>query len=271
MDLASRIKLNNGVEVPILGLGTYLTPPGSITENAVLAALNAGYRHIDTAALYRNEADVGRAIKESNIPREEIFVTTKLWNDDFDDPIMAFNESLSKLGIGYVDLYLMHFPVQGKRLHTWGLMESLLTTGKCKSIGVCNFTIRHLKELIENTSVIPAINQVEFSPFLFQKEMLEYCKSKDIVVEAYTPLTRGKRLNDPKLLEVAKRYPKTPAQILIRWAIQHELVVIPKSKDPQRIAENAKVFDFHLSDQDMALLDGFNENYRVAWDPTAVP
>lgn len=261
--------LNNGTEIPVLGLGTWeLT--GKEAEQAVLCALEAGYRHIDTASIYGNEEEVGKAIRKSGVPRREIFVTTKLWNTDHDDPADACEASLKRLGMDYVDLYLIHWPVQGVRNRTWKFMEQLLGAGKCRAIGVSNYTIRHLRELLETAKVVPAVNQVEFTPYLYQKELMDFCRKKGIVLESYSPLTRGHKLSDPKLKAIAARYSKTPAQILIRWALQHDIVVIPKSKSKERILENSDVFNFSISAEDMKLLNSLNEDYRLCWDPTRI-
>jgi len=268
MDIKTAARLNNKVEMPMLGLG--VCQSGDQTEDAVLWALEAGYRHVDTAAIYGNEESVGNAIKKSNIPRSELFITTKLWNDNHDDPEASLNASLSKLQLDYVDLYLIHFPVP-QRNTSWTVLEKLHKDGKCKAIGVSNFTIRHLKQLMETSEVIPAVNQVEFHPYLYQKELLEFCHSKGIQMEAYSPLTQGKKLNDEKLISIAKKYDKKPAQILIRWNLQHNIVVIPKSVAKARILENADVFDFEISEEDMKQLDSFNENLRLGWDPTDAP
>ncbi|MBC8501155.1 MAG: aldo/keto reductase [Nanoarchaeota archaeon] len=269
MDIKSTIKLNNGVEMPVLGLGTWESSPMDV-GNAILWALEAGYRHIDTAAIYGNEKEIGEAIKKSGVNRKDIFITTKLWNSDHDNPIRAYNESLKRLQVDYVDLYLMHWPVEKIRNNTWKYMEKLYKQGKCKAIGVSNFTIRHLKELFQHTKIMPAVNQVEFSPYLFQKELLEFCNEKEIALEAYSPLTRAKKLNDPKLAAIAKKYSKTPAQILIRWVLQHNMIVIPKSINKERIKENANVFDFNIEEYDMKKLDLFNENFRVCWNPDEI-
>ncbi|MDO8538271.1 MAG: aldo/keto reductase [archaeon] len=270
MNISSTIRLNNGIKMPFFGLGVYQSKPGSETQQAVKWALEEGYRQVDTAAYYKNEEDVGIAVRESGIKREEIFVTTKLRNPDHDFPEKAFNESLKKLGLKYVDLYLIHWPVEGKRNAAWKVLEKIYKEGKAKSIGVSNYTIKHLEELLEVADIVPAVNQVEFSPYLYQKELLEYCKKKGIALEAYAPLTRGERLKEPKLMEIAKKYSKTPAQILIRWTLQHELIVIPKSVHKERIQENAKVFDFSISKEDMKKMDSFNENLHTCWNPTNV-
>ena len=269
MNLNSTIKLNNGIRIPALGLGVWQIPKIAC-EDAVNAALDAGYRHIDTAAIYENETIVGNALIKSSIPREEIFVTTKLWNDDHKDVEKALNENLKKLQLDYIDLYMIHFPVP-ERNDSWKVMENLLKQGKIKSIGVSNFTVRHLKELISKTDIVPAVNQVEFHPYLYQKELLDYCKKTGIIIEAYSPLTHGVKLKDSNLIKIAKKYNKSTAQLLIKWGLQHGLIVIPKSSKKERILENYLVFDFKISKEDMKTLDGFNENLRTCWDPTKAP
>lgn len=261
--------LNSGTDIPVLGLGVWQIPK-KVCEEAVLAALDAGYRHIDTAAIYENEESVGNALKKISVPREEIFVTTKLWNDEHDNVEKAFHESLKKLRLDYVDLYLMHFPVP-ERNNSWKILEKLHKKGKARAIGVSNFTIRHLKQLIDKSKIVPAVNQVEFHPYLYQKELLDFCNEKGIRLEAYSPLTHGHKLNDAKLIEIARKYQKSTAQVLIRWCLQHSLIVIPKSSKKQRIIENSLVFDFEISEDDMKALDGFNENFRICWNPTNAP
>ena len=295
LTIESKVTLNDGQLIPQLGLGVWQTRAGASCEAAALAALEAGYRLIDTAAMYGNEESVGAAIRKSGIPREQIFVTTKLWNSDHDNPERALETSLRKLKMDYVDLYLIHYPVRQRR-QSWRTLELLRERGKARSIGVSNFTIRHLTELLTDTNTIPAVNQVEFHPYLYQRELLEFCSRKGIVIEAYSPLTKGERLRDRKLIAIANNYPtaraqsansqprlslgerffrrsnvKSTTQILIRWALQHGLVVIPKSANPKRIQENADVFDFEISTADMELLDGFNEDLRTCWDPTHAP
>ncbi len=263
------IKLNNGIEIPALGFGTWKIGT-KYAEQAVLDALEAGYRHIDTAAIYGNEKEVGNAIKKSGVPREEIFVTTKLWNGDHDNVEKAFEESLKKLQLEYIDLYLIHFPVK-ERNASWKILEQLNHGEVCKSIGVSNFTIRHLNELLKFASTAPVVDQVEFHPYLYQRELLEFCKSKNIHVEAYSPLTHGERINDPKLIGIADKYGKSSAQILIRWSVQHGMIVLPKSAHKERIIENIDVFDFDIRKEDMGALDNFNEDLRTCWDPTNAP
>jgi diketogulonate reductase-like aldo/keto reductase len=277
MDLTieTALPLNDRHRIPQLGLGVWQIRKGATCEQAVLAGLEAGYRHIDTASMYGNEESVGAAIRASGIPRENIFITTKLWNSDHGDPERALDVSLRRLNFDYVDLYLIHYPVR-ERLRSWPVLESLRAKGKARSIGVSNFTIRHLRELLAETETVPAVNQVEFHPYLFQKDLLAFSVAKGIVLEAYSPLTHGRRLNDRKLVAIAKKYSsqagsKSTAQILLRWALQHGLAVIPKSSNRKRIFENADVFDFEISPEDMRLLDSFNEDLRTCWDPTNDP
>ena len=272
LSLESTVTLNNGVAMPRLGLGVYQTPPGEATRRTVLAALRAGYRHIDTAAAYRNERDVGAAIRESGIPRDEIFVTTKLWTQDMglDSALRACDRSLKELGLDRLDLYLIHWPGSPVRWESWEALEKLYRAGKCRAIGVSNYLEKHLQEIFKRFELVPAVNQVEFSPFLHQRKLLAFCREHHIQLEAYAPLTQGAKLAHPVVKRVAEGVGRTPAQVLIRWALQHDLVVIPKSVRPERIVENASVYDFELGPEDMKKLDALNENFRTAWDPTTV-
>lgn len=272
MKMDSKIKLNNGVEIPALGYGTYKVERGREAFEGTLWALEAGYRHIDTASMYGNESDIGDAVRQSGIPREEIFITTKVWNSDqgFDRTLKAFDASLSRLKSGYIDLYLIHWPVEILRNETYRALESIYAEGRVRAIGVSNFTINHLEELTSKFDTIPAVNQVEFSPYLYQKDLLNYCNSKGILIEAYSPLIRGRKMNDPRLRKIGEKYGKDPAQILIKWGLQHKLVSLPKSSRKDRILSNADVFDFEISPDDMELLDSFNENFRIAWDPSGI-
>ncbi|WP_019006880.1 aldo/keto reductase [Cohnella laeviribosi] len=264
----STVELLNGVEMPRLGLGVWRTPAGEDTERAVRAALAAGYRSIDTASLYGNEADVGRAIRSSGIPREQIFVTTKVWNTEqgYDRTLEAFENSLSRLGLDYVDLYLVHWPVKDKYKETYRALETLYEMGKVRAIGVSNFHIHHLEDLMGSCKIKPMVNQVELHPQLTQKPLLAFCNREGIQVESWRPLMQG-RLDSPLLKELADKYGKTPAQIVIRWHLQLGLVTIPKSVRAERIAENADVFDFRLSHEDMLRIDGMNEDKRYGQDP----
>ena len=271
-DINYKIKMNNGVEIPQFGLGVYLTKSGTECINAVTWALEAGYRHIDTAKSYHNEKEVGEAVRDSGIKREEIFITTKLWNNDhgYETTLKAFDTSLKTLDTKYIDLYLIHWPVKDKRKDSWKAFEKIYESGYCRSIGVSNYMINHLEELFSYANVIPVMNQVEFSPYNYQKDLLDVCNKNKIILEAYSPLTRMEKLTDTKLVAIAKKHSKTAAQVLIRWAIEHDLVVIPKSARKKRIIENADIFNFSLDESDMKILDGLDEGFRVAWDPTKI-
>ncbi|AUM63614.1 aldo/keto reductase [Brevibacillus sp. 7WMA2] len=260
--------LANGVVKPWLGLGVYKAEDGAEVEQAIHMALEAGYRSIDTAAIYENEAGVGKAIRDSKIPRDEIFVTTKVWNTEqgYESTLQAFDASLQKLGLDYIDLYLVHWPVPGKYKETWRALETLYKKGLVRSIGVSNFHIHHLEDLLSVCEVKPMLNQIEMHPYLIQKELRQYCEQNGIYVEAWRPLMRG-NLEVPLLQEMAERYQKTPAQIVLRWDLQHNVLVIPKSVKKERIIENAGLFDFELTDADMALLDGLNRDQRFGPDP----
>ncbi len=251
------------------------SPQGRQTYETVLDALSIGYRHIDTARIYGNEADVGAAVRASSLPREEIFVTTKLWESDqgYDSAIAACRESLRIMGLDYMDLFLIHWPVQGKRQYSWKGMETLLDDGVCRSIGVSNYMVRHLEELMGYARVVPAVNQIELSPYVYgdRHDVVSFCEANAIALQAYSPITKGRKLGDPRLVEIAAHYDKTPAQILIRWALEKGFVVLPKSNNPDRIRENADVFDFSIGADDMATLDSFNEGFITSWDPTNVP
>jgi diketogulonate reductase-like aldo/keto reductase len=273
MTIAPSARLKNGVEIPHVGLGVFQSARGEETRNAVREALRLGYRHIDTARVYGNEHDVGAALRESGIPRAEVFVTTKLWNDDqgYDSTLRAFDASLKRLGFEYVDLYLLHWPVPRKRLESWRALEQLLADGRVRAIGVSNFMVHHLEELLAHAKVAPAVNQIEVSPFLQQREVRAFCQKRGVVVEAYSPLTKGKRLRHPMVTDVAERSRRSPAQVLLRWGLQHGLVVLPKSTHAERIAENAALFDFELSTEDMAKLDTLEEGLVTGWDPRSSP
>lgn len=272
LTLTKRKQLVHGGKIPVLGLGVWQAAAGEETRSAVREALSCGYRLIDTARIYGNEKDVGHAIQESGLPPGEVFVTTKLWNADqgYDATIRACRASLSTLSLPSIDLYLIHWPVEGKRIDTWKAMVALQEEGLCRAIGVSNYTIAHLTELLEVSPVVPAVNQVEFHPFLFQKELLSFCRVHGIVLEAYSPLTRGERLSDRSLVSIARKYGKSASQILLRWALQHDIVVIPKSVQSGHIRENTQIFDFAISADDMKALDGLDENQRYCWDPTGV-
>ncbi|TCS94811.1 diketogulonate reductase-like aldo/keto reductase [Hazenella coriacea] len=261
--------LANGVKMPWLGLGVWKAEDGAEVEQAVRSALHAGYRSIDTAAIYGNEVGVGKAIQNSEIPREEIFLTTKVWNAEqgFESTLAAFEESRKKLDVEIIDLYLVHWPVRGKYKETWKALEKLYKEGWVRAIGVSNFQVHHLQDLIEDSEWKPMVNQVEFHPYLIQKELRDYCQQQQIQLEAWSPLMQGKVVEEPTIVQLAEKYGKTPAQIVIRWDLQHGVVTIPKSIKEHRIKENADVFDFELTTQDMELLDSLNRNQRFGPDP----
>jgi diketogulonate reductase-like aldo/keto reductase len=265
------LKLRSGAEIPQIGLGVWQAPAGRTTQQAVAAALGAGYRHVDTARIYGNESDVGAAIRNSDIPRERIFVTTKLWNQDqgFDRALHAFDASLMRLGLGYVDLYLIHWPVARLRLESWRALERIHAEGRARAIGVSNFLLPHLSELMAHAKEVPHVNQIELTPFLQRRDTVDFCQQHGIVVEAYSPLTRGQRLNDPAVVAIAHEVSRTPAQVLLRWGIQKNVVILPKSVHPARIAENANVFDFQLDPDAMRRLDALEEGLATGWDPAA--
>ncbi len=265
--------LINGVAMPRVGLGVYRAARGEVTRTAVRDALAAGYRHIDTARAYGNEADVGAAVRESGLPRAELFVTTKLWNDDqgYDAALKAFDRSVKTLGLEQVDLYLLHWPVPDKRLDSWRALERLWVDGRVRAIGVSNFMVHHLTELLDNARVVPAVNQIEVSPFLQQRDVRAFCAERGITVEAYSPLTKGTRLAHPALARVAAKTRRTPAQVLLRWCLQRDLVPLPKSTNPTRIRENIQLFDFSLDAEDLAALDALEEGGVTGWDPREEP
>jgi diketogulonate reductase-like aldo/keto reductase len=270
--LTRSVTLNNGVAMPILGLGVFQSRPGAQTREAVLAALSLGYRHVDTARVYGNEMDVAAALAASGVPRREVFLTTKLWNSDHghDAALRAFDASEARLG-GPPDLYLVHFPVEGLRGESWRALVRLYEAKRVRAVGVSNYTVRHLEELLGDSGIVPAVNQVELHPFLFQRALLEYCRAKGIQLEAYAPLVKAQRMDHPVLRRVAAAHGKTPAQVLVRWCIEHDVVVIPKSVQRVRIEENAQVFDFALAPEEVSELDALDEGFRTSWDPSGVP
>ena len=255
--------------MPWVGLGVFLSPEGTQTESAVRWALEIGYRHIDTAAAYNNEKDVGKALKDSGVARDQVFVTTKLWNADqgFEPTLKAFDSSRRRLGLDNLDLYLIHWPVAGKYKESWRALEKLYSQGKVRAIGVSNFLVHHLEDLLANAAVVPAVNQVEFHPFLLQRDLLEFDHAKGIRQEAWSPLTRGKMLDHPLIGELARKHGRSNAQILLRWDLQHEVVTIPKSVHRERIEENSRLFDFQLSGEDLAALDALDSKTRIGPDP----
>ena len=263
------ITLHNGVEMPQLGFGVFKVKNGSETVESVKKALEAGYRAIDTAAIYENEEGVGQAVRESGIAREELFITSKVWNTDqgYESTLKAFDASLERLGMDYLDLYLIHWPGKDKYLDTWKALEKLYKDGKVKAIGVSNFHVHHLENLLANSEIKPVINQIELHPYLSQVEIRDYCEKHEIKVEAWSPLGRGTLLDEPTINHIAKKHGKTAAQVIIRWHLQHDIVVIPKSITPSRIEENAQVFDFSLSLNEMNQIDALNRNERTGSNP----
>ena len=268
-DIYGCFELSNGVKMPYLGLGVYLSEEGSEVVNAVKWALDAGYRHIDTAAIYKNEEGVGQAIRESPLQRDELFVVSKVWNSDqgFDSTLRAFDASLDRLGTDYLDLYLVHWPVSGKYKETWKALEQLYREGRVRAIGVSNFLKHHLEDLMRSAEVVPMVNQMEFHPFLVQQELLDFCKRKKIQYEAWSPLMQGNIFDLPVLKELAEKYKRTIAQIVLRWDLQKGVVTIPKSSRKERIIANAQLFDFEIEDADIKVLDALERGQRFGPDP----
>ncbi|PXW92148.1 diketogulonate reductase-like aldo/keto reductase [Streptohalobacillus salinus] len=271
-DLSSKTTLHNGVEMPWLGLGVYKMDDGDEVKEAVKAAINSGYRSIDTAAFYGNEEGVGAAIKEVDVPREELFITSKLWNTDhgYDETLAAFEKTLERLDLAYLDLYLIHWPLPkvDKYKATWRAFEKLYQEKKIRAIGVSNFKEEHLKELIRGSQVTPMVNQVEFHPHLSQEPLRSFCRDHNIQVEAWSPLKQGDLFDDDTLKEIAERHNKTVAQVIIRWDLQSGVVTIPKSSKAARIKENSDVFDFELSNEEMRMINHLNKDERVGPDPS---
>ncbi|WP_028592735.1 aldo/keto reductase [Paenibacillus massiliensis] len=265
--------LANGVKMPWLGLGVFKVEEGPELVSAVREAITQGYRSVDTAAIYANEEGVGMGIREgleaAGIEREDLFVTSKVWNSElgYESTLQAYDESLRKLGLEYLDLYLIHWPVEGKFKEAWRALETLYTTGRVKAIGVSNFQIHHLEELMKDAEIKPMVNQVEYHPRLTQVELRAYCQKHGIQLEAWSPLMQGQLLEHKELQEIATKHGKSVAQIIIRWDLQNGVVTIPKSIKAHRIAENANVFDFELSPQDMQLISSLNQDMRVGPDP----
>lgn len=268
--LKTTVRLNNGVAMPWLGLGTFQVENDDDVERVVRAAVDLGYRSFDTAAIYGNERGVGRALRACGVPREELFVTTKLWNDDVrrDRPAAAFEESLRRLGLEYVDLYLVHWPITGKLVPAWRALEQLHAAGRVRAIGVSNHMVPHLEEVLAAATVVPAVNQIEFHPYLQSSALVAYCQSRGIVVEAWSPLLQGGALlQDPVLAAIAGRHERTPAQVVLRWNLQRGVVTIPKTARPERLAENAAVFDFALTPAEMEQIDALERHQRNGADP----
>ncbi|MBP1996008.1 aldo/keto reductase [Paenibacillus eucommiae] len=270
--ISDKTVLNNGVEMPWLGLGVWKAEDGSEVISSVKDAVAAGYRSIDTAAVYANESGVGQGIRECGVPREELFITTKLWNEKqgYESTLKAFDESMEKLGLDYLDLYLIHWPGKDKYKETWRAFTKLYEEGRVRAIGVSNFQIHHLEDLMADSSIVPAVNQVEYHPKLTQRPLIDFCKKHGIQVEAWSPLMQGKLLDHPELKELAAKHGKSVTQIILRWDLQNGVVTIPKSVKKHRIVENANIFDFSLAAEDMAVIDALNEDSRVGSDPDSV-
>ncbi|PWU66813.1 aldo/keto reductase [Gracilibacillus dipsosauri] len=269
MGLTDTLVLNNGTEIPAIGLGVYKAEPGEEVYQAVRSALEIGYRHIDTASLYANEEDVGKAIKDSGISRNEIFVTTKVWNDEqgYENTKQAMANSLKRLQMDYVDLYLIHWPVPGKFTETWKALEELYRDGKAKAIGVSNFLPHHLEDMLKEAEIKPVVNQVELHPQLQQKETRDFCHAHDMLIEAWAPLGKAQYFDHPTLQELAKKHGKTPAQIIVRWQYQSKIITIPKSVHKNRQEENVDIFDFTLSQDDMDKIAEMDIGNRIGKHP----
>lgn len=276
--LQDTVTLNNRVQMPWLGLGVFKAKEGDEVVKAVKSAIRNGYRSIDTASAYRNEEGVGQAVwsalQENNLRREDVFITSKVWNSEqgYETTLKSFDDSLNRLGLEYLDLFLVHWPVKGKYKETWRALERVYAEGKVRAIGVSNFQIHHLEDLLSETKVVPAVNQVEFHPYLTQKDLLRYCREQGIQLEAWSPLGQGHLLEHEILKGIAGKYGKTVAQVILRWDLQLGVVTIPKSVREARILENADVFDFELSMEDILAIDGLNRNQRFGSDPdTSIP
>lgn len=262
--------LSNGQKIPAIGFGTWEVKP-SDTVIAVKQAIEAGYRLVDTAKIYGNEKEVGEAVRSAEVPRDALFVTTKVWNEDqgYDTTREAFETSMEKLGLDYLDLYLIHWPATARRADSWRAMRDMNDEGLIKAIGVSNFTVRHLEELKADSMPVPHVNQVEFHPFIYeqQKELLEYCKQQNILIEAYSPLSRGVKTDNEVIKRVVENTGKTASQVILRWCVQHGTAPLPRSTNPEHIKENLDIFDFELSDEDMSALNDLSDGKRVTWDP----
>lgn len=267
--LQDKVTLNNGIKIPGFGLGVFKVEAGATTYDTVRTALKLGYRLIDTAAIYGNEEAVGKAIHDSGIPREEIFVTSKVWNDDqgYEETLAAFDTTMEKLGLEYLDLYLIHWPITGKFKDTWRALEEIYRDGKVRSIGVSNFHVHHLEELLKDAEVKPVLNQIEYHPHLTQEDVLQFCKENAIQMQSWSPLKRGEIITEPVIKEIADKHDKTPAQIVLRWNLQNGVITIPKSVKEHRMQENADIFNFELTEDEMEKLNDLNKNERIGSNP----
>lgn len=268
-DIKGTFKLHNNVEMPYLGLGTYQADNDDEVVEAVKYALETGYRHIDTAAVYENEKGVGKAIAESPVEREDIFITSKVWNSDqgYDSTLKAFDASLERLGVDYLDLYLIHWPVVGKYKDTWRALEKLYKEERIRAVGVSNFLQHHLEDLMKDAETVPMVNQMEFHPYLVQQDLIDFCTSKNIQYESWSPFMQGELFELDLTSELEKKHNKSVAQIVLRWNFQKGVVCIPKSVHKKRIKSNSEIFDFELSKEDMDYLDGLDRNHRTGADP----
>jgi diketogulonate reductase-like aldo/keto reductase len=268
-NIHSTTTLANGVKMPWFGLGVYKIQEGKEMITTVQKALEFGYRSFDTAALYQNEQGLGKAIHASSIPREDLFITSKVWNTDqgYDSTLKAFHDSLNRLQLDYLDLYLIHWPVPNLYKDTWKALETLYKEKRIKAIGVSNFQIHHLKDIMKDANVIPMVNQVEYHPKLTQNDLRTFCKQENIQLEAWSPLMRGRLQDNPVLIEIAQKHAKTVAQVILRWDLQNEVITIPKTTKVERLRENANIFDFVLTDEEMIAINGLNENLRAGQDP----
>lgn len=282
MTLSDTYQLNNGEKIPVVGFGTWQTPDGEVAEKSVIAAIDAGYRHIDTAAIYKNEASVGRGIANASVAREDLFVTTKLWNDcvTYEQAGAAIDESLTKLGLDYLDLYLIHWPnpekiretigFEKRNAEVWRAMEDAVTVGKIKSIGVSNFRPHHIDALLKTAKIVPAVNQLYINPSDQQEAVVAYNNAHHILTEAYSPLGRGELLAVPALVEIAEKYGKSTAQIVLKWSLQKGYLPLPKSVTPSRIIENGQLFDFDLSTEELKAIDQLHGVASVTRDPDTI-
>ena len=268
-DIQGTFPLHNGVDMPYFGLGVYLSEEGGEVEKAVKWALQAGYRHIDTASIYKNEEGVGKGLRESGIPRKDVFITSKVWNSDqgYDTTLAAFDKSMERLGLEVLDLYLVHWPVAGKYKETWKALETLYRDGRIRAIGVSNFLQHQLEDLLSSAEVVPMVNQMEFHPYLVQQPLLDFCRERGIQYEAWSPLMQGKIFDIPEMQEMARKYGKSIAQIVLRWDLQKGVVTIPKSSKKERIIANGDLFDFELSEADVQVLDAMDRQKRFGPDP----
>jgi len=268
-DLSGTVTLNNGVEMPYLGLGVFKVNDGNEVINSIHYALDAGYRHVDTAALYANEEGVGKAINEHSIDRDELFVTSKVWNSEqgYETTLKAFDSSMQKLGFEYLDLYLIHWPVAGKFKDTWRALEKLYHDGRIRAIGISNFLQHQIEDLLQSTEIVPMVNQMEFHPRLVQQDLIDFCQKTNIQYEAWSPFRMGEIFKVKELDAIAEKYNKTVAQLIVRWDLQKGVVTIPKSIKKERIISNADVFDFEISEEDMILIDVLDRHERIGSDP----